>query len=54
MEKKTVTLPLKMFTKLKLNFDPAGMKLVAEKWSPKSKKGGHYFVGEELSYSKFV
>lgn len=27
---------------------------VAEKWSPKSKKGGHYFVGEELSYSKFV
>ena len=27
---------------------------VAEKWNLKSKKGGHYFVGEQLSYSKFA
>ena len=27
---------------------------VVENWDPKSKKGEHYFVGKEFSYSKFV
>ena len=27
---------------------------VAEKWNPKSKRGGYYFVVEELIYFKFV